>query len=88
MAESLNADCKTDTFPFTSKTFYPLPLCLFQPLSDVVMHVERGYRMEAPDGCPKEIYEVMLKAWELDAHKRPQFADALIILEKLRAETL
>ena len=32
---------------------------VFQPLADVVMHVERGYRMEAPEGCPKEIYDIM-----------------------------
>ena len=51
------------------------------------MHIERGYRMEAPDGCPKEIYDVMIAAWELDAAKRPMFADVSKILERLRAET-
>ncbi len=29
------------------------------PLADVVKHVEKGYQMEAPEGCPKSIYEVM-----------------------------
>ena len=32
------------------------------PLADVVKHVEKGYRMEAPEGCPKSIYDVMKKA--------------------------
>lgn len=57
------------------------------PLSDVVMHVERGYRMEAPDGCPKEIYDIMLRAWELDLPKRPMFSDIMKTLDKLREET-
>lgn len=31
------------------------------PLADVVKHVEKGYQMEAPEGCPKAIYEIMKK---------------------------
>jgi c-src tyrosine kinase len=31
----------------------------FQPLADVVKHVEKGYKMEAPEGCPPEVYEIM-----------------------------
>lgn len=26
---------------------------------DVVKHVEKGYKMEAPEGCPPEVYEIM-----------------------------
>ena len=29
-----------------------------QPLADVLMHVERGYRMESPEGCPREVYTI------------------------------
>nr|CAD7256626.1 unnamed protein product [Timema shepardi] len=29
------------------------------PLADVVKHVEKGYKMEAPEGCPSEVYEMM-----------------------------
>ncbi|CAG9769905.1 unnamed protein product [Ceutorhynchus assimilis] len=29
------------------------------PLVDVVRHVENGYKMEAPEGCPSEIYQIM-----------------------------
>lgn len=32
---------------------------ILQPLVDVVKHVEKGYRMEAPECCPPEIYEIM-----------------------------
>lgn len=32
---------------------------LFQPLADVVKCVEKGYKMEPPDGCPHEVYDIM-----------------------------
>jgi len=31
----------------------------FQPLADVVKCVEKGYKMEPPDGCPPEVYDIM-----------------------------
>jgi len=43
--------------------------------------------MEAPDGCPKEIYDIMLEAWNLDQTKRPDFATVSVKLENLRAST-
>ncbi|XP_050676234.1 tyrosine-protein kinase CSK isoform X2 [Leptidea sinapis] len=44
------------------------------PLAEVVRHVERGYRMEAPEGCPSGPYEVMRAAWHADPAQRPTFA--------------
>ena len=29
------------------------------PLGDVVKHVEKGYQMEAPEGCPAQVYTIM-----------------------------
>ena len=29
------------------------------PLGDVVKHVEKGYKMEAPEGCPPPVYTIM-----------------------------
>lgn len=55
------------------------------PLADVVMHVERGYRMEAPEGCPKEIYDIMQTTWDKDPAVRPNFAEIKIRLDALRA---
>jgi hypothetical protein len=41
---------------------------------EVVEKVAMGYRMEQPEGCPKDLYEkVILWCWELDAFKRPTF---------------
>ena len=44
-----------------------------QPLADVVKHVEKGYRMEKPEGCPREIHDLMQQAWDLNADRRPTF---------------
>lgn len=57
---------------------------LAQPLDDVVKHVEKGYKMEAPEGCPSEIYEIMKQSWDLDPDKRPTFALILKKLEHLK----
>lgn len=43
------------------------------PLADVVKHVERGYQMESPEGCPPEVYEMMRQAWALNPELRPTF---------------
>ncbi|XP_070210719.1 tyrosine-protein kinase CSK-like isoform X3 [Littorina saxatilis] len=58
------------------------------PLTDVVMHVERGYRMEAPEGCPPEIYSIMKQAWELKPEERPTFKSVLARLNNQRAVTV
>ncbi|KAK7867902.1 hypothetical protein R5R35_002825 [Gryllus longicercus] len=58
------------------------------PLADVVKHVEKGYKMEAPDGCPVEVYDIMKQAWDLLPDKRPTFRDAKTKLGLLRAQTI
>ncbi|KAK0422342.1 hypothetical protein QR680_007514 [Steinernema hermaphroditum] len=44
------------------------------PIQDVVRHIEKGYRMEPPEGCPIEIVSVMNETWALEAVTRPTFA--------------
>eukprot|EP00095_Tigriopus_kingsejongensis_P007587 maker-scaffold506_size152672-snap-gene-0.27 protein:Tk07587 transcript:maker-scaffold506_size152672-snap-gene-0.27-mRNA-1 annotation:"tyrosine-protein kinase csk isoform x5" len=56
------------------------------PLADVVKHVEKGYQMEAPEGCPKAIYDIMKKAWHLEQEKRPKFKDVRKLLEKIQSD--
>jgi len=56
------------------------------PLADVVKHVEKGYQMEAPEGCPKRIYEVMKKAWDLKKDLRPSFGDVTNTLDLIRTD--
>lgn len=33
------------------------------PLAEVVKQVEEGFRMEAPDGCPADMYEIMRQVY-------------------------
>jgi len=54
------------------------------PLGDVVKHVEKGYKMEAPEGCPPPVYTIMKDAWELSPDTRPTFANAKDALEKFK----
>ncbi|XP_039950787.1 serine-rich adhesin for platelets [Bactrocera tryoni] len=57
------------------------------PLNDVVKHVEVGYKMEAPEGCPPEIYEMMRQAWDLNPSKRPTFSELKVKLLHLKNTT-
>ena len=56
-----------------------------QPLADVVSFLERGYRMEKPEGCPNEIYDIMKLSWDLIPEKRPNFTVVLDILMNLQS---
>ena len=49
--------------------------CFDKPLADVMNYLETGNRMEAPDGCPPEVYEIMRKTWDWDPNKRPTFSE-------------
>ncbi|XP_067647319.1 uncharacterized protein Csk isoform X2 [Eurosta solidaginis] len=57
------------------------------PLNDVVKHVEVGYKMEAPEGCPPEIYEMMRQSWDLNPAKRPTFAELKVKLLHMKNAT-
>lgn len=58
------------------------------PLADVVKHVEKGYKMEAPESCPAEVYEVMRVAWDLNPDNRPTFKEIKSKLQILKQTTL
>ncbi|KAK1338584.1 hypothetical protein QTO34_019238 [Cnephaeus nilssonii] len=58
------------------------------PLKDVVPRVEKGYKMDAPDGCPPAVYEVMKNCWQLDAATRPSFLQLREQLEHIKAHEL
>uniref|UniRef100_A0A8R1IW54 PK_Tyr_Ser-Thr domain-containing protein n=1 Tax=Caenorhabditis japonica TaxID=281687 RepID=A0A8R1IW54_CAEJA len=47
------------------------------PIQDVVRYIEKGYRMEAPEGCPPEVFKVMNETWALSAQDRPTFGEVL-----------
>ena len=53
---------------------HQLSLSLSQPVEEVAAHVDRGYRMDTPDGCPDYIYAIMVECWNKDPSQRPNFA--------------
>ncbi|KAI5617592.1 tyrosine-protein kinase CSK [Silurus asotus] len=62
------------------------------PLKDVVPRVEKGYKMEAPDGCPPVVYDIMKQCWTLEPAMRPSFRalkeNLQLILDKEISEPL
>ena len=38
--------------------------------------------MERPDDCPKAIYEIMLRCWDIEPAGRPSFKDLYDIFKK------
>jgi len=41
--------------------------------AEVLHQVEHGYRMQASQGCPPALYDIMLECWHKDPMKRPTF---------------
>ena len=52
-------------------------------LKEVSEAVEKGYRMEPPDGCPGSVHTLMGSCWEAEPARRPPFRK---IVEKLGRE--
>ncbi|KAL3091375.1 hypothetical protein niasHS_007168 [Heterodera schachtii] len=50
------------------------------PIQDVLRHVEKGYRMDPPEGTPPLILSLMDDCWQLSPASRPSFAEILDIL--------
>ena len=48
---------------------------------EVLDAVSVGYRMAKPDGCPNQLYQVMLTCWQTEAEERPTFETLKYILE-------
>jgi len=44
------------------------------------LYIFKLQRLEQPDCCPKEYFNVMTKCWQHDFAKRPKFADLVLIL--------
>ncbi|XP_057305893.1 fibroblast growth factor receptor 2-like isoform X2 [Hydractinia symbiolongicarpus] len=48
--------------------------------------LKSGFRMDKPQVCPSEIYEIMVKCWYENPSNRPSFTDLLQELESLLEE--
>ncbi|KAI6173722.1 Tyrosine-protein kinase [Aphelenchoides besseyi] len=53
-------------------------------LSNVYGLLERGFRMDAPNGCPASVYRLMLQCWNWSPSDRPRFCDIHASLETLQ----
>lgn len=50
--------------------------------------MEKGYKMDAPDGCPPAVYDLMKQCWTLDSASRPSFRMLREKLQHIRAKEL
>ncbi|XP_046851373.1 fibroblast growth factor receptor 2-like [Xenia sp. Carnegie-2017] len=53
------------------------------PVEKLFELLNNGYRMEKPENCPYQIYEMMLKTWSENPSHRPSFAQLERELEKM-----
>ncbi|XP_055323715.1 tyrosine-protein kinase Abl isoform X4 [Sitodiplosis mosellana] len=56
-------------------------------LTDVFHKLESGYRMERPNGCPPEVYDLMRQCWHWQAQDRPTFKNIHHMLEHMFQES-
>ncbi|XP_076436830.1 uncharacterized protein LOC143276240 [Babylonia areolata] len=52
-------------------------------LTEVYHLLEKGYRMERPQGTPADVYILMLKCWQWDPKDRPTFKEIHYQLENM-----
>ena len=70
--------------PFLTHSSSSSLLFILQPVDDVAQYVDRGYRMDAPDGCPDTIFRIMQECWNKDRTQRPNFAQIQHTLESVQ----
>ncbi|KAH8236662.1 hypothetical protein KR026_007617 [Drosophila bipectinata] len=51
--------------------------------ADVMRKVRDGYRLEKPEHCRRELYNIMYYCWSQDPQERPLFAEIIQMLDKL-----
>ncbi|PIK61602.1 putative vascular endothelial growth factor receptor 1-like [Apostichopus japonicus] len=53
---------------------------------ELIQKLQDGYRLESPEECPDELYEVMLSCWQVNPSDRPTFNTLYRIMDCLLAE--
>ncbi|XP_065211978.1 tyrosine kinase receptor Cad96Ca [Planococcus citri] len=51
--------------------------------AEVMSKVREGYRLEKPEHCRRELYNIMYYCWDEDPNKRPTFMELVDLLEQL-----
>ncbi|XP_050405188.1 tyrosine-protein kinase receptor Tie-1 [Patella vulgata] len=54
---------------------------------DLLQELKKGYRMEKPENCSQELYDIMLDCWKAKPSDRPSFTKLREQLEKLIEDT-
>ena len=54
--------------------------------AEVIEKLQTGYRMPCPNGCPEQLYEIMVECWRDEAASRPTFKALQGRLELLKTE--
>ncbi|XP_054654100.1 proto-oncogene tyrosine-protein kinase receptor Ret isoform X1 [Dunckerocampus dactyliophorus] len=49
--------------------------------------LKTGYRMERPENCSEEMYNLMVRCWKQESDKRPTFSDISKELEKMMVKS-
>lgn len=48
-----------------------------------LLQVRDGYRLEKPEHCRRELYNIMYYCWAKDSQDRPTFSELVKLLDKL-----
>ncbi|XP_027196302.2 tyrosine kinase receptor Cad96Ca-like [Dermatophagoides pteronyssinus] len=51
--------------------------------SEVIKKVSEGYRLEKPEHCKREMYNIMYYCWDRNPHHRPSFSELVCLLDNL-----
>lgn len=51
--------------------------------AEVMRRVRDGYRLEKPEHCKREMYNIMFYCWDKDPTERPTFTELVLWLDKL-----
>ncbi|XP_051530738.1 tyrosine-protein kinase Lyn-like [Myxocyprinus asiaticus] len=55
--------------------------------SEVMVKVRQGYRMQCPENCPQELYDIMKMCWKAKPEERPTFEYTQSVLEDYNTAT-
>jgi len=50
---------------------------------EVIKKIRDGYRLEKPEHCKREMYNIMYYCWDTDPNQRPTFTELVDLLDKL-----